>query len=810
MTTMTGISKFKRFEFRVAKVVVLTCLLALAIISISVTVVENNLAKKRLVNDISVISQIVANRSIAALIFFDNQAAEVNLSVGRFHNSIEMFCLYDGNGDFFSHYTKQGLVASCEERFDKMDLALIEHEFDTAKLIVRVPVTDQGQSVGYLYTRSNLDYIGNVLSYLLLTNGIVVIIALILAFLLARRLLSVILAPLHHLQETAMAIIHDPFSNLRAKKESDDEVGLLVNAFNRMLDSLAQENAAALASESRFRVLAENAPIGIYAREFAKEGNPESFKTFTNRRWREITSYDNFEAVAPFVNNLPQSQQRLYHNCLEKVEHRQQAQMLEYQFICPVSQTEMTFIEYFAPLVDANTQKVTGIIGSLVDATELKNAQLELEKLAFYDPLTDLPNRRFFRDHLHFSLENARKHEHAIAVLMLDLDHFKKINDTLGHDAGDELLVKLAQCIRQAVFNEDVVSRMGGDEFMILLQDINEPSQIDKVATRIVKAMQEPIGIYSQTFDISASIGVAVYPQDASTAEELVKNADIAMYKAKENGRNQVAYFSSELDNELKEKMRIERKLKKAIAADQLEVYVQPQYDLKRGCFNWGEALVRWIDEEDGFIPPIKFITIAEETDLINQIGRAVIDKVCCLISEHGDTLAAIGINGIAINLSARQFFSSDLLDDIQSALGKYAISAKQLEFELTESLVMEDTGKAIKIMQALRDLGCRLSIDDFGTGYSSLAYLKRFPIDCVKIDRSFIMGVPNDKNDVEISSAIIAMAHKLGLETIAEGVETQEHMDFLKQQKCEYIQGYFMSRPLPIKDLLALPQSQK
>lgn len=796
---LSSVKRFNRFQFKITRVVIAASALALAIISVSVNLVEHSLAKKRLVNDLTVISQIIANRSIASLIFYDNQAADINLAVGRFHHSIETLCLYDSSGVFFSQYIQNGLIDSCELTFKALDVKAPQSAFVDDNVELFLPILDADETVGYLSLRSNLNYVENVQAYLLVTNTVVMVIAILLALLLASRMLKTVLKPLHDLHKTASAIISNPFSSLRATKRNDDEIGLLVSAFNQMLDSLAKENKALLASQSRFKVLAQNAPIGIYA--FDRVNG----HIFTNTKWREITGIDRFTTTEQYCENIPESHQNLYHRCLQKVLSSKESQMLEYPYIDPKTGRELNLIEYFAPQLQSQTGEVTSIIGSVVDATELKNAQNELEKLAFYDPLTQLPNRRFFKDHLHFSLEQARKQKQSIAVLMLDLDHFKKVNDSLGHDAGDELLVKLAKCLRDAVFEEDVVSRMGGDEFMILLQNANEKASIELVVDRIFQAIQKPISVYSQNFEVSASIGVAVYPEDASLSDTLVKNADIALYKAKDNGRNQVAYFSSDLDQELKEVVRLERKLRSAIENESLAIYVQPQFDLAKNKFVWGEALLRWIDDEEGFIPPDKFIPIAEESGLIITIGQWVIEQVCATLQQYEAEFAEIGIEGIAINLSARQFFSTHLVDDIHNALNRYNIQPQQIEFELTESLVMEDIHKAIEIMGALRDIGCKLSIDDFGTGYSSLAYLKQFPIHTVKIDRSFIMGIPDDKNDVEISSAIIAMAHKLGLQTVAEGVETPEHFLFLQQQACDYIQGYLVARPMPIKDLLNL-----
>ena len=385
---------------------------------------------------------------------------------------------------------------------------------------------------------------------------------------------------------------------------------------------------------------------------------------------------------------------------------------------------------------------------------------------------------------------------------MVDLDDFKKVNDSLGHDVGDALLVKIAAQLRDALYDGDVVSRMGGDEFMILLDNIEDPTRLENASKRILEALKASIQLNNHTVLVTGSIGAAIYPVDAKTPEELVRYADIALYNAKSKGGAKMSYYSQDLDRKIKEKLRIEQKLRSALKNDELDVFVQPQYIAESRTMFWGEALVRWIDDEDGFIPPDMFIPLAEENGLIHSVGKFVLETICKAIRDNAAEMELLGMQGISVNLSARQFFSEGFIDTITSTFKKYEIEPAKVEFELTESTVMDDVDQAIVVMEQIRALGCKLSIDDFGTGYSSLSYLKRFPITSLKIDRSFIRDIPDDKNDIEISCAIIAMAHNLGLTVVAEGVETEVQAQLLASYKCEYLQGYFLDKPMPIREL--------
>ncbi|GEM_PF-3258061 len=758
--------------------------------------VERELVKDKLLTDLNVIAEILANRTTAALIFNDKNTASINLSAAKYHQTIEQICLYDQTGLFFADFSESQALPDCPGHADL--LARYQYQFADENLTIELPVIDNDELIGLLVIRSNLDYIKETQAYVLAMLVIVLLIALLAIYLLSEQFLKRVLHPLQQLHTTALDITKNVFSDTRAKKVKDDEVGALVDVFNNMLDGLSSEHHKLQFSEHRFRTLAENAPIGIFLRD------EEDDYLFVNQKWQQLTQLKLPVNSQDYCQHIDVTDLTRVVNTVETAKASNQPLVIEYQYSLADGKTK-TFLEQLAPIHLGDNQ-FAGYIGSLLDITELKQARAELEKLAFQDPLTGLANRRFFNDHLELEIANAGKLKQTMAVLMLDLDHFKRVNDSLGHEAGDALLQTIAKKLSKIVSPEDLVSRMGGDEFMILIRDAEVLSQLDKMVNDLIRGVITPMEHHS-LLDVTASIGVAVYPKDGQTGPELVRNADIALYKAKDFGRNQAVYFSYTLDAEIKNKIRLEQKLKKAISNESLIVYLQPQYDTKVGHFYWAEALVRWIDEEDGFIPPDIFIPLAEETGLIHELGLLVLRQVCKHLIDYKSLFESIGIEGISVNLSGNQFFAKNFFKQVKDVITSYQVRPEQLEFELTESVLMENTQQAIEVMHQLRTLGCRLSIDDFGTGYSSLAYLKRFPIHCIKIDRAFIRDIPDDQQDVEITSAIIAMAQKLGLQIIAEGVENQAQSDFLLSQDCYCIQGYFYAKPMPVESLKMLMQ---
>ncbi len=464
-------------------------------------------------------------------------------------------------------------------------------------------------------------------------------------------------------------------------------------------------------------------------------------------------------------------------------------------------------IEFFGREVrrhDADIVALAQNVGSqLGQFIARKKAESNLTFLASHDALTNLPNRFMFNERLTQALARAHRQGKMVAVLFIDLDRFKVINDTLGHDAGDRLLVELAGQLRGCLRENDTIARQGGDEFVVLVEDINDPSQVTGVAQKILETVAEARILGGQEFNITASIGISVYPDEGADLQTLLKNADIAMYRAKEQGKNNFQFYSAEMNQHTFERLALETSLRRAIEREEFLLHYQPKIDLRNGRITGVEALVRWKHPELGMVSPAQFIPLAEETGLIGPIGDWVL-RTACAEARRWITSSASEIS-VAVNLSARQFAREDLAQSITSVLFESGLEPRFLEIEITESTVMLDAKRATRVLQQLKDMGIRVALDDFGTGYSSLGYLKRFPIDSVKVDRSFILDIPHDPDDVAITLAVIAMAHSLRLKVIAEGVETEEQYQFLRTHDCDEMQGYYFSEPVDAAALARL-----
>lgn len=623
--------------------------------------------------------------------------------------------------------------------------------------------------------------------FFLSSLGVIFLFSLAVICFLVRRFSS----SLSEMYRVGLMAADDPLCEKRVAKCFDDEVGRVVDVFNDLLDKVADDPCVFKFSEKRFRTLSDKAPIGVFLR------NDLGQYEYTNSRWHEITG---IEKSMSFTSCVSAADVEHYESLVRRAFIEGKTQVVEFRFLNPV-RGERILMEYISHVKDESG--VGRYMGSLLDVTELKIAQSELEKLAFYDPLTLLPNRRFFRDHLDLAMAKSKKENIPLAIYMTDLDEFKKVNDSLGHTSGDQLLVDISKKLGAVVSDGDVISRFGGDEFIVLIDAAEDRRQLDNKAAAVLESMTTMVNHGTSKIQITGCIGIALYPDDANTPEELFRCADMALYAAKANGRNNYSYYSQALDRKVNEKIQLENKLRAAIVDDVLEVYLQPQYLSSTKKIYWAEALVRWKDTKEGFISPNKFIPLAEETGLIFDIGDLVLDKVLCFLSEYSSTLSVLGVQGISVNLSAKQFFDTDFKEKIRGKFQYHGVSPQLIEFEITETTVMDDVDRAIEIMESLRVLGCRLSIDDFGTGYSSLSYLKKFPITSLKIDKSFIRDIPLDESDVEISCAIIALAHNMGLSVVAEGVETEIQAQFMTKYNCEYMQGFYFDKPMPFSKLL-------
>ena len=436
-------------------------------------------------------------------------------------------------------------------------------------------------------------------------------------------------------------------------------------------------------------------------------------------------------------------------------------------------------------------------VGVMTDISQLKQSEARLEHLVHYDPLTNLPNRRLVQSRLEHALERADRQGGWVAVLFVDLDRFKTVNDSLGHPSGDALLEAFAQRLSERVREDDTLARLGGDEFLVLLENLQRPEDAAGVAESLLKLLQRPFHLPDgQELYVGASIGISLYPNDGRTVTDLIQHADVAMYQAKEEGRNTYRFYTPTLTQAARERLGLEARLHRALAGAEFVLHYQAQVDMRDGQLVGCEALVRWHSAAEGLVAPDRFIPLAEETGLIVPLGEWVLRQAC----EHGQSWRARGLADltVAVNLSGRQLRSPDLVERVTRVLQETGLPAGRLKLELTESMIMDQREQALERLRALKALGVRLSIDDFGTGYSSLAYLKRLPIDELKIDRDFVRDIPEDSSDMEIAATIIAMARNLRLNVIAEGVETPQQRDFLIRQGCVAGQGYLFGRPLP------------
>ncbi len=472
-----------------------------------------------------------------------------------------------------------------------------------------------------------------------------------------------------------------------------------------------------------------------------------------------------------------------------------------------ISLEKETFTPEFAELLQRLVDNVSFALENFDRADEKTKADERIEYLASHDSLTDLPNREMFNGMLRRAIDSAARYQRQFALLFIDLDRFKVINDSLGHDAGDMLLVEIGSRLRRALRSSDVVARLGGDEFVVILEEAAERHEVERISGELLSVLSQPLQLSGHECHTTASIGIAMYPSDGADIQTLTKNADMAMYLAKEDGKNGFRFFTKEIKTQSIERLRLESALRRALERDQFSLHYQPKIDMASGQITGVEALLRWNHPDLGTVSPGQFIPLAEETGLIVPIGRWVLKEACA--QNMAWQRCGLRPVTVAVNLSPRQFADPHLLQDVDEALLASGMSPVLLQLEVTESMVMRNVSRAIKVLDAIQSRGIRLAIDDFGTGYSSMSLMKQFPIDTIKIDRSFVRDLPVDTEDQAIAQAIISMGKALGMTVIAEGVETVEQETFLRNHACDEMQGFLFSRPLPAKQMADLLRTE-
>jgi diguanylate cyclase (GGDEF)-like protein/PAS domain S-box-containing protein len=603
--------------------------------------------------------------------------------------------------------------------------------------------------------------------------------------------------PLTQLQRKSREVASGQLHQTLSVASKLPEIVSLANDLEFMRQQLVRHGEEITAQESRYRTILENLTEGVIII------NPNCQIENLNPAAQRMFGYSFDEALGVSFYQFSDDESLLLGSCATLLGGRAQT------FNAKRKNGETFPMQLSITSFQHGDKKLMAAV--VQDISERKAYEDNLTVMAYYDPLTGLPNRRLFHDRLTQAVAQAERHSKLIAIFFLDLDRFKSINDTLGHETGDQLLQAVADRLTSVVRKCDTVARLGGDEFTVLLDEIANVQEAEVVAQKIIESFAMAFMVGGQELFISTSIGITVYPFDANNIDTLVKNADTAMYHAKQEGRNNYQLYASEMNATAAEKLNMENALRKAVVQNDLRLYYQPQIQLHfqpqveqhNGEIIGAEALVRWEHPELGLIYPDRFIPLAEESGLIIPLGEWVLRTAC----EQNKAWQAAGLPpmSIAVNLSPRQLQHPKLVAQIEHLLKVTGLDPAWLELEITESMILHNTDKIIGTLHDIKRMGIRISIDDFGTGHSSLSNLQRLPVDSVKIDRSFVRNITSDPNDAAIAVAVIEMAHNMGLRVIAEGVETWEQMAFLQAHKCNVMQGFYFSKAVPVNEFEAL-----
>ncbi|MBW8369451.1 MAG: EAL domain-containing protein [Thiobacillus sp.] len=564
-----------------------------------------------------------------------------------------------------------------------------------------------------------------------------------------------------------------------------------IEGFIQDISERMAANEALHEAVRRYRSLFEHATEGIF------QTTPEGRYLNANPALARIYGHDSPDTLIEHLHDIPR---QLYVSPERRAEfvRLMQEHGVVRNFESQVYQLDgsVIWISENARAVKNTDGSVQFFEGTVVDITERKQHEAELEHQASHDSLTGLPNRSLLRDRIDQAIVKARRHDRRVAVVFVDLDHFKLINDSLGHHVGDRLLLEVAARLTSCIRSHDSVARQGGDEFVLVLTEQHDENEILAVIRRLLETISQPWVNDGQEYGLSCSIGISCYPQDGDDPDALLRSADAAMYKAKESGRSTYHFYTPELNQAISERLELENSLRHALERDEFRVYYQPRVEVASGRIVGAEALIRWECPGKGLILPDSFISIAEETGLIIPIGQWILQEACRQNSAW--LRAGLPPISVSVNLSPIQFRHAGLVQSVADALQQANLDPACLELELTESFVMHDAERINVAMQSLKALGVDIAVDDFGTGYSSLSYLKRFPVDRLKVDKHFVRDIDSDPDDAAIVRAVISLGHALGLKVVAEGVETRAHLDFLHQHGCDELQGYYFSRPVP------------
>jgi diguanylate cyclase (GGDEF)-like protein/PAS domain S-box-containing protein len=778
---------------KLAVLIIVSCSVALVLAGAGFISYEAVQSRKTAVRELTTLAQLSAADSTGALSFGDDRAARENLMALQADPRAIQGAIYSDENRLFAVYQNPGIPSLAPPVLPLHDGV----HFENGTLTLFYPVEMHRQRIGTIMLKFSMKSTYDRLWGSAGVIGLLMIGALALALLIAARFQRAITGPIARLSNVVRRVSIDKNYSVRAQKSGNDETGLLIDSFNEMLaqielhEQARQEAETALRdSEERYALAAQGANDGLW------DWKIQSGKAYFSPRWKQMLGYSDAELRADpeewFSRVHAADRDRFDAEIVRRGHSAAPVFACEYR----IRQKSGLYIWTLCRGISVRDKNgnVIRMAGSQTDITEGK----------VVDPLTGLRNRLYFLDKLDACIQSAVGGECNFAVLFLDLDRFKVVNDSLGHDAGDRLLIEVASrlqsCLRSAdivtrASAQSVIARFGGDEFAVLLHDVRRPHDATVVAQRILNQLEAPFYLENHPVFVSFSIGIAP-GGSGKTPEELLRNADSAMYYAKTRGKARFEVFDEGIRDRALARMELETDLRKAVNEHQFVVYYQPEVSLRTGKTVGFEALVRWEHPERGFLPPSEFIQAAEETGLIVPLGRWVLREACRQMAAWHREMPALLAPSVSVNMSLKQLADAAFVDDVTAALKESGLNPASLRLELTESSIMENSELTIKVLKRLKGLGVGLELDDFGTGYSSLSYLHQLPFDAVKIDRSFVSGMPGREGSTHLVETILGMARSLKLEVVAEGVETVEQRDQLRALGCPLAQGYLFSKP--------------
>lgn len=762
-------------------------LVALLISSVNDVIGSRNTAK----NQLKILVDVIAHNCASAIIFHDAKEAAETLAALQANNNVVYAEIIDNNQQMIAHYTKNGHQ---KIHFNGANGWLSQFK-KILNLYVTLDIMHDKEKVGTLSVSASLSDLWLDILLKLMINFTGFLLALVVSYILLLRMSHYILQPIERLVKVTREIVDYKQYSLRVEKTSDDELGQLTDEFNQMLaqiemrDSQLRQSSEALAQTHQ--------PIILRDAELRCQYVNPAFTALFGYTLQDVIGTAFSLRVKP-AGGFSSQEIDLAKQSDYAIARSQGVYKLECTRQTKAGDIIPVMIQ-ISPIKD-NFNQITGYVSIITDMTEKKKAEEIIWHQANYDALTKLPNRNMFHDRLSQEIKKAQREKLQVAVIFLDLDHFKEINDTLGHDFGDALLKEASERIVKCVRKSDTVSRLGGDEFTIILGALENSNIAEKIMQSILSALAEPFNLGIDIVNISASIGITMYPDDGLELDVLLKNADQAMYVAKNNGRNRYSYFTKALQDEAQKRRVIVRDMREALTKDQFKLFYQPIVDLKTGGIHKAEALIRWQHPSRGMISPADFIPIAEDTGMIVEIGDWVFKQAARQVAYWHQFIHPTF--QISINKSPVQFQSKVIThQDWFNYLAELGLPGDSIVVEITEGLLLDANPLVKEKLLAFRDAGVQVSLDDFGTGYSSLSYLKKFDIDYIKIDQSFTRNLQPNSDDLALCEAIIVMASKLGIKVIAEGIETTEQHELLCAAGCSYGQGYFYSRPIPAEE---------